>query len=96
MHGNRKLCVPTVRSETLQSGCCRVGWSFLHGPRATERDVSSALTKPMSESKKLIPHDFNDDVPDLSSSEWQASLAKVKVRADGRNMMPPRAAPQFE
>ena len=34
----------------------------------------------MTESKALMPHDFDDDAPDLSAPEWQAAFAKAKVR----------------
>lgn len=34
----------------------------------------------MTESRKPMPRDFDDDVPDLSAPEWQAAFAKAKVQ----------------
>lgn len=39
----------------------------------------------MTRSKKPLPSNFNEDVPDLSASEWQEPFAKVKVQR-GRQM----------
>ncbi len=34
----------------------------------------------MTESRKPMPPDFDNDVPDLSAPEWQATFAKAEVR----------------
>ena len=34
----------------------------------------------MTESRKPMPRDFSDEVPDLSGSEWQATFAEAKVQ----------------
>ena len=33
----------------------------------------------MTENRKPMPPDFNDDAPDLSTPEWQAKFDKAKV-----------------
>ena len=33
----------------------------------------------MTENRKPMPLDFNDDAPDLSAPEWQAKFDKAKV-----------------
>ena len=34
----------------------------------------------MTENRKPMPRDFDDEVPDLSAPEWQAAFAKVPVQ----------------
>ena len=34
----------------------------------------------MTENRKPMPRDFDDEVPDLSSPEWQAAFAKAAVQ----------------
>ncbi len=44
----------------------------------------------MTESRKPMPSDFSDEVPDLSASDWQATFAEAKVNAGGHGPRLPR------
>lgn len=37
----------------------------------------------MTENRKPMPRDFDDEVPDLSAPEWQAAFAKAPCSAGG-------------